>query len=126
MELDAGVPKALADTSKGECERSGLLLSTAALTRIDSFVLSPGRLSPRRFEFDPQWCLTQLYLQREAGRAIVGYFHTHPKEATLEPSLADREGHPPYSLVLIVGGGAWKLYRTRLSGERWTLLSEGT
>ena len=126
MELDAGVPKAIADTSEGECERSGLLLSTAEAGRIESFVLSPAPLKPRRFEFDPQWCLTQLYRQREAGHTIAGYFHTHPKEATLEPSRADREGHPPHSLVLIVAGRAWKLYRTGLTGERWTLLSEGT
>jgi proteasome lid subunit RPN8/RPN11 len=51
---------------------------------------------------------------------VAGFYHTHPAGEGLLPSVADRAGHPPGSLVLLVGDGCWRAYRIRYG--QWNLL----
>ena len=107
-------------------ELCGLLLADRQDSIVNEFVCSPGPFRSDTFELCPSWLLSESLYQRSQGRRTVGYFHTHPDGQEVEPSLSDRLGHPPCSIVLIVGVERWQAYRTGWELEEWTPVSQGT
>jgi proteasome lid subunit RPN8/RPN11 len=103
-------------------EHCGVLVGSPGGDVLESAVLYPGPLGERRFRLPQSWLLQIFYQQRRAGREIAGFFHTHPPGQSLEPSPADRAGHPPGSLVLLVGEREHACYRVGVDDSGWTLL----
>ena len=58
----------------------------------------------RHFEIDPQILIATERDQRNGGRPIIGYFHSHP-EGSVAPSMTDAECAAPDGRVWLILNG---------------------
>lgn len=116
--LDADLVAAIGREAAGEVEACGILLGSRGGTHIDRRVAYPGPLFAHRFRLEPEWMLEIFLAQRELGREVAGFYHTHPAGAPLRPSLQDRLGHPHGALVMLVNEHRWRAYRAWEDGWR--------
>ena len=111
-------------------EHCGLLLGHRERREIREAWFQPGTISAHRFVMSPEWMLRAFFRAREKDLGVAGFFHSHPK-AALELSLSDWEGHPPGSLVMVLGLDEssellWKVFRLQKNfpkAKRFTLVS---
>lgn len=94
-------------------ESAGVLLAWPRSRRLEAALPAPGPRWMDRFALSPGWLLQTLAEQRRRGFEIAGFFHCHPAGAggSLRPSCWDRQGHPPGSLIVVFGAGAWRGFR---------------
>ena len=102
-------------------EHCGLLLARPGSSLVESRVAYPGPLRSREFALPEEWLLQAFLQQRGLGFEVAGFYHTHPVGEGLAPSPLDRAGHPPGSLVLLVGPSRWQAYR--IGEKRWQSLA---
>lgn len=105
-------------------ETCGLLLATGNSVTIDDFVAYDGPLFARSFRLSEPWLLGAFLRQRELRNSVVGYYHTHPPGSLLSPSKSDLDGHPPGSLVLLLGYDShqrthWQFWRSSVEDRGW-------
>lgn len=124
--ISASLPQRIARECQDELEHCGLLLAEFGDPTVNDFVSFPGPLQRERFEIDPSWILAESLRQRQEGRRIAGYFHTHPRGRSVEPSSRDRAGHPPGARVLIVSDELWAFYQVGWDEGDWVRLFSGT
>ncbi|MDX5361382.1 MAG: M67 family metallopeptidase [Alphaproteobacteria bacterium] len=104
-------------------EACGLLVGTAdparMVWRVAQVVESPNLLASARddrFEVDPALLLRTHREAREAGLALVGLYHSHPRGAAV-PSETDRRSawQPALAWVIVAGPPAWDDLRAFLN-----------
>lgn len=87
-------------------EKCGVLWSDDSSDTVNLSTDYPGPLYRNRFRFDDIWWIKTLYEARARRKKLRAYYHTHPgAEKDLRLSRADIDGHPPGSLILILGNG---------------------
>ncbi len=103
IEVAAAVLEAIVAHARAEApnECCGLLIGVAG--RVDESAPTPNILaSPSRYLIDPERHFAVLRRARNAGAAVVGAYHSHPRTGA-EPSERDvAEAHDPSLLYVIV------------------------
>lgn len=124
--IQARLLEAIADerSARHNVELCGLLLAGRGSATVDHRLAYDGPQMSRCFSLSQDWLLGAFLRQRELGRKVVGYYHTHPDGSALSPSLSDLEGHPPGSLVLLLGNETgsevgWRVWRANVQSRGW-------
>jgi desampylase len=126
--LSLRLPRALRETIIAHClaaaplEGCGLLLGSRAGPAgaiLEAWPVRNALASPERYEIDPEAVLAADRAARDAGRLLLGAWHSHPGGVAV-PSATDRDQAWPDWCYLIVGladPAAPELRAWRLLGE---------